>query len=212
MKYSHIVSSLVLAGSAIAAPLVINHKVEARDNSAAALVASIAPDAAACAASDQECRTAAQAAPYLITAMSKYGVTSVGEIAGILALMAYESVNFQYKHNVSPGRPGQGTANMQMFEYNLEYAQSIPELSDAVSALGTITTDDQKNQLLALVTVDDYNFASGPWFYTTKCASARAELAEGTDTGFAAYMSCVGVTADAERTAYWTRAKAAFGL
>jgi hypothetical protein len=144
--------------------------------------------------------------------MQKYGITSTAEIAGVLSLMAFESVDFKYKHNVSPGRPGQGTANMQMFDYNLEYAQSIPELADQVAALGTISSDAQKNQLLALVTDDNYNFASGPWFYTTKCASARTQLETGSDAGFAAYMSCVGVSVTDDRNAYWTRAKQAFGI
>lgn len=212
MGFTQIAAIMLLASNTIAAPLATSHKFTARDDSAAAIVAKIAPGASSCAGSDNECHTAETAAPYLITAMSKYGVTSPGEIAGVLALMAYESVDFKYKHNVSPGRPGQGTANMQMYNYNLEYAQSITELSDKVTALGTISSDDQKNQLLALVTVDDYNFGSGPWFYTTKCASARSDLEQGTDAGFAAYMSCVGVTVTDDRNAYWTRAKEAFGL
>ncbi|KAK6064101.1 hypothetical protein SCUP515_11954 [Seiridium cupressi] len=212
MKYSQIAASLLLVCSAVAAPLDGTPNVEARDGSAASIVSAIVSSTASCAATDTECRTPAQAAPYLIAAMSKYGITNTGEIAGVLALMAFESVDFKYKHNISPGRPGQGTANMQMFDYNLEYAQSITELSAKVSALGTITTDDQKNQLLALVTDDNYNFGSGPWFYTTKCASARSALQQGTDAGFAAYMSCVGVTVTDDRSAYWTRAKQAFGL
>lgn len=213
MRYSQIASYLLLSGTALAAPLVNTSKVEARDDSAASIVAKIAPGASSCTDTSSECRTAEQAAPYLIDAMQKYGVTTTAEIAGILALMAFESVDFAYKHNISPGRPGQGTANMQMFDYNYEYAKSISELSDSVAALGTITTSDQQNQLLALVTDDKYNFGSGPWFYTTKCTTAqRTALQAGTDAGFAAYMGCVGVTVTDERSAYWTRAKEAFGL
>jgi hypothetical protein len=207
MKYTFALS--LLAGSALAAPAVKPTPV-ARDLTAASIVAAIAPAATSC-ATTTECRTAEQAAPYLIDAMSQYGVTSRGEILGVISLMAYESVNFEYKHNVSPGRPGQGTANMQMFDYNFKYANSISDLQSEVSALGTITTDDQKNQLLALVTDDKYNFGSGPWFLTTQCTQdVRDQLATGTDAGFSAYMGCVGVTATSDRLAYWTRAKAAW--
>lgn len=212
MKYSQITTALLLASSSLAAPLNTTCAIEARADTAASIISKIAPTAAACTASDTDCRTPEEAAPYLINALSKYGVINVAEIAGVLALMAYESDDFKYKTN-SKGTPGQGTANMQMFAYNLQYAQSIPELADKVSALGTITTDDQKNQLLALVTDDNYNFGSGPWFYTTQCdSSVQTELQQGTDAGFAAYMSCVGVDVTDARTAYWTAAKLAFGL
>ncbi|ORY57548.1 uncharacterized protein BCR38DRAFT_354673 [Pseudomassariella vexata] len=193
-----------MAGLAVAAPL-------QQRETAAAIVQKIAPDSVTC-SDTKECRTASQAAPFLINAMQKYGVTSPGEIAGVLALMAFESDSFKYKHNISPGRPGQGTANMQMIDYNIKYASSIPELVDEVSALGDISTDDQKNKLLALVTPDKYNFGSGPWFLTTQCASIRTQLQAGTDAGFAAYMGCVGVTVTEDRNAFWSRAKAAFGL
>ncbi|KAH6648380.1 hypothetical protein BKA67DRAFT_538420 [Truncatella angustata] len=212
MKYSQIATPLLLAGSALAAPLSSVQKVEIRAESAASMISAIAPDASKCTDTASECRTAEQAAPWLITALSTYGIITYGEIAGLLALMAYESGDFQYKHNVSPGRPGQGTVNMQTFDYNLEYAGTFAELDAQVAALGTITTDAQKNQLLALVTDDKYNFGSAGWYYTTKCASVRPELQKGTDAGFAAYMACVGVTVTDERNAYWTRAKQTFGL
>ncbi|KAI0125551.1 hypothetical protein BJ170DRAFT_684814 [Xylariales sp. AK1849] len=208
MKYLHCVASFLLAGNALAAPV---NTVITRDDSAAAIIAKIAPASASC-SDTTECRTAEQAAPFLIAAMAKYQVTTPGEIAGALALMAFESDDFKYKHNISPGRPGQGTANMQMINFNIEYANSIPELATKVTDLGAVASDDQKNQLLALVEDDEYNFGSGPWFLTTKCANIRSQLATGTDAGFAAYMGCVGVSVTDDRNAYWVRAKQAFGL
>jgi hypothetical protein len=208
MKFLQLATSLSLAGSALAAPV---SSVVARDATAASIVALIAPASTSC-ADATECRTADQAAPFLIQAMQDYQVWHAAEIAAVLALMAFESVNFQYKHNVSPGRPGQGTANMQMINYNTLYAQSIPALATQVAAIGTISTDAQMNQLLALVTDDKYNFGSGPWFLTTQCSSIRDQLQTGTDAGFAAYMGCVGVTVTDDRNAYWQRAKQAFGL
>lgn len=95
---------------------------------------------------------------------------------------------------------------MQMVNYNQEYASSIPELQPKVAGASD-------NDVLALVTPDEYNFGSGPWFLATQCSdSVRQALQAGTDDGFRAYMACVGVTAGDDRLAYWTRAKAAFGL
>ncbi|KAI0171935.1 hypothetical protein GGR52DRAFT_447879 [Hypoxylon sp. FL1284] len=203
-------ASLLLAGQALAAP------VTPRDGgSAADIVAQIAPNSKTC-AETTECRTAAQAGPLLADAMAQYGLDQAGQIAAVLALTAFESVDYRYKHNVSPGRPGQGTSNMQMFSFNLEYARSVADLKDKVPAAATPdTTDpDTMNQVLALVKDDRYNFGSGPWFMKTKCADAMAALAAGkdVDAGFQAYMQCVGVTVTDERQAYWTRAKQAFGL
>jgi hypothetical protein len=56
-----------------------------------------------------ECRTAEQAAPYIA---KSYASFSKGELAAALALMGLESDDLKYKHNVYPGVPGQGTANM----------------------------------------------------------------------------------------------------
>ena len=85
-------AGLLLAGQAIAAPL------EARaDLSAAAIVAAISPNSKTCDGS-AECRTADQVGPLLADAMVKYGVYKPGRIAAIIALTAYESVDYKYKH------------------------------------------------------------------------------------------------------------------
>jgi hypothetical protein len=218
MKYSQILSSLLLAGSALAAPSPVKAAAAApvvapRDTSAADIILAIAPDSASCDSSNDECRTNVQAAQPLIDAFQKYQVQTMPEIAGILSLMAYESVNFAYKRNKSPGRPGQGTANMQMPDFNIEYAASLTDLASQVAALGEITTDDSKNALLDLLVDDAYNFGSGAWYYSTKCDDAtKTALQAGDDAGFTAYMACVGTPVTDDRSAYWTRAKAAIGL
>ena len=104
-----------------------------------------------------------------------------------------------------------------MANYNLLYAQSISALSSNLSAITTATTttgltDDELNAIRALVLPDDYSFGSGPWFLKTQCQSAMTALEADADTGFTAYMSCVGTSATSDRLAYFTRAKAAFGL
>ena len=172
----------------------------------------IAPKSKTCDGS-ADCRTAEQAAPFLIQAFQDHKVYNAAQIAGILSLMAFESVEFKYKHNVSPGRPGQGTANMQMYPNNIKYAAAIPDLKSKAAAFTENSPDDQKNELLALVTDDKYNFGSGAWYFATQCdKSVQDSLASASDDGFAAYMKCVGVTVTDERKAYWQRAKKAFNL
>ncbi|KAI0387419.1 hypothetical protein F5Y04DRAFT_4261 [Hypomontagnella monticulosa] len=200
-------AGLLLAGQTLAAPL------EARaGKSAAQIVGEIAPNSKTCDGS-AECRTADQAGPLLADAMVKYGIYSPGQIAAILALTAFESVEYRFKHNVSPGRPGQGTSNMQQFNFNLMYAQSIPELKSKVAGVDANAPDAKKNEVLSLVNADQFNFGSGPWFFTTQCSKAVQDgMKAGTDAAFAQYMGCVGVSVDSDRKAYWDRAKKAFGI
>ncbi|KAI1116794.1 hypothetical protein F5Y14DRAFT_33682 [Nemania sp. NC0429] len=206
MKFSATLSAgLALAGLGVAAPL------SRRDGKTAAqIIGEISPNSLTCSGAP-ECRTNEQVAPYFVKAMNQYGLGSPGQIAAVLALTAYESVDYKYKHNVSPGRPGQGTSNMQMLSFNIEYAQSITALKEKVAAIAAPASAPDK--VLDLLTDDEYNFGSGPWFLKNKCAPSVADgLAQATDAAFDAYMACVGVSTTPERKAYWTRAKTAFGL
>lgn len=218
MQLRNIISTaVILTGLVASAPLPsLAPFLFARESSAVSMIETIMPKSTSCPSGLQGCATAEQAAPYLIQAFQTYNLQSSGQIAGVLALIGYESNDLEYRQNVDPGRPGQGTANMQMASYNLMYAQSIPALKADADAIGTSTaamSDAQLNDVLALVTVDEYNFASGAWFLATQCSQdVRNELATGTTAGFTAYMDCVGVSATSDRTAYWTRAQEAFGL
>ncbi|GFP54953.1 hypothetical protein TASIC1_0004057800 [Trichoderma asperellum] len=198
-------ASLVLSLAAIAAAQL----------SAVPIIKQIAPGAENC-ADTTECRTAEQAAPFIAKSMSDYKIYNVAEMAAIISLMAFESVDFKFKHNVSPGRPGQGTANMQMANFNLLYAQSIDSVKSKVSKFTTTDglSPDDLNHILSLVQPDEFNFASGAWFYSTHCdASVKAALQANPDDGFKKYITtCVGTSVTDERLAYFTRAKKAFGL
>jgi hypothetical protein len=190
-----------------------------RAASAASQILQISSGSATCAGAPapDECRTADQAAPFLISAMIKYSIYSPGEIAAVLSLIVFETADLKYAKNHFPGRAGQGTRNMQMANFNLQYARSIPELADKANAITTGGTDglspDQLNAILNLVLPDQYSFASAAWFLTSQCGpTVRAELEAATDAGYKGYMVCVGTEATADRMAYWARAKAAFGL
>jgi hypothetical protein len=192
----------------------------AAGDQAAAQILQIVPGAESCANAPAagECGTAAQAAPYLIQAMLQYQIYHPAEMGALISLMGFETADFKYNVNHYPGRPGQGTRNMQMPNFNLMYAASIPAVADKLKAITTASTadglsTDQLNSMLDLVKVDEYTWASAAWFYSTQCSAAvKAELQKGTDAGWVGYLGCVGVAESAERTAYWTRAKTAFGF
>ncbi|KAI5458669.1 hypothetical protein BGZ63DRAFT_50825 [Mariannaea sp. PMI_226] len=183
----------------------------------AAIVKEIAPNSENCQPGG-ECRTAEQAAPFIEASFKKYDIIHPEVQAALIALMAFESVEFQYKHNVSPGRPGQGTANMQMAPYNFEYGNCLPDVQQKISQAGFTSadnlSDDQLNEVLSWVTVDEHNFGSAAWYITKKCPySVREALKANIDAGFATYITeCVGTTLTDDRIKYLTAAKQAFAL
>ncbi|KAL8943976.1 MAG: hypothetical protein Q9211_000794 [Gyalolechia sp. 1 TL-2023] len=158
----------------------------------------------------QECKTADEAAPAINESFRTYGITSPGEAAAVIAIMAFESGDFKYNINHFPGTPGQGTRNMQYPQFNLKYAQSIPVLKDQLVAAGS----DPKAVLALLTANGEYDFGSGAWFLTTQCSGAvRAGLTSGSLAGWQAYITeCIHTTATPERLAYWQRAAKAMGV
>ncbi|KAI0594541.1 hypothetical protein F4775DRAFT_596191 [Biscogniauxia sp. FL1348] len=216
MKFSTTTAACVLSvtGSALAAPLLsLDVSVNLTADDLAAKIALIAPSSVSCSAQFPECRNNTEVAPHFLDALKLYEIEAPGQIAGILALTAFESGNYQYKHNSNPDHHGQGTSNQQMADYNVKYAQSFPELKPQVDALSPVDTPDKQDQVLNLVVPDKYNFGSGPWFLKTQCAaSVLTALAAGNDAGMNTYMGCVGASMTEDRNEYWTRAKAAFNL
>jgi hypothetical protein len=191
------------------------------DTSAVGQLLIIAPTADTCSGAPfpTECDTADTAAPFLIDAMQRYQIYSPPELSALISLIAFETGEFKYNtnHYPAPGRPGQGTRNMQMAQFNLDYALSISELKAQAQALaptGTTTglSDDVLNEIRALVLPDEYSWGSAAWFLTTQCASIRPQLQAGGQAGWEAYLGCVGTTATSDRMAYWTRANTAFGI
>jgi hypothetical protein len=170
-----------------------------------AAIKTIMPTSDSCSGAQfpDECRTAEQAAPFISKACADL---SPAECAGTIAIMGLESAELKFKHNVFPGRAGQGTANMMMANFISEYATEVVG-ADKVAG----KTPDE---VLALVTPDEFNFGSAAWFLTKKCsADVRSSLKTGTDAGWADYNKCIGVDGTLpERIAYWNRAKEAFKL
>lgn len=188
----------------------------------ASQLVSLAPLTSTCPSSAPaaECRTAAVAAPALTAAFANHGVTSPAEAAALLSLQIFESASFQYARNHFPGRPGQGTRNMQMPAFNLLYAKSIPALAPKVSALtggqaAASLSPDVLDKVLGLILENDaWDFGSAAWFTTTQCGvEVRKGLQAGTEQGWVQWLtSCVGTTVTEERKAGWVKAKGVLGV
>ncbi|KAK0774899.1 hypothetical protein LTR91_022786 [Friedmanniomyces endolithicus] len=181
----------------------------------AADILTIDPATASCANAPiaSECRTAAQAAPYIAVSFANFGITSFGEQAALLALMLYESGDFKYAQNHFPGVPGQGTRNMQSPAYNLKYAEYLATVCTncgITSAQVQQASAEGPAALLALVNTEEWSFGSAAWYLVTQCgASVREGLAAGTQEGWEGYLQCVGTSGDEKRDQLWS---AAMGL
>ncbi|KAF9884333.1 hypothetical protein FE257_001846 [Aspergillus nanangensis] len=175
-------------------------------------IETIAPKSKSCenAPSPEECATSEQAATNIAQSFETYKVTSPAEQAAVIALMAFESMDFEYNKNHFPGVPGQGTRNMQSPEFNAKYAASIPALADKLQA----ASGDPAKVLNVLLSDEKYDFGSGAWFLTSQCSKeVRSNLQSGSEAGWKDYISsCVGTDANDERKAYWTRAVKALGV
>ncbi|TDZ26698.1 hypothetical protein Cob_v001008 [Colletotrichum orbiculare MAFF 240422] len=214
----------LLASAALASPILHtrNNNDDDNNNNATAIILAVAPKSASCdgvTSFPEECATAQHVAQYLPQALAKYNIYTPGEIAGVISLMALETGEFRYNRNHFPGRPGQGTRNMQMPDFNLKYALSVPELRPRAEQLAAGAADassfsnETKDAILDLVVPDQYTWGSAPWFLATECdQDVRDGLAEGSQRGYTLYMECIGTAATEERIEYWTKAKTAFGL
>ena len=181
----------------------------------AADLTAIDPTTATCSTTGDfasECADAATAAPALTSAFEKYNIAEPGVQAALIAIMMYESGSFKYNHNhfPAPGRPGQGTRNMQMAPFNEKYATALYGADKVAAAKAGQGGEDA---VLALVQGDEDSFASAAWFLTTQCSPSIEEgLASGSAAGWDAYLTtCVGTTHTADRDPLWTKAKQVLG-
>ncbi|KAJ3989487.1 hypothetical protein F5890DRAFT_1185923 [Lentinula detonsa] len=154
-----------------------------------------------------ECRTAAQALPFVNKGFSDYNITSVGEKAALLSLMSFESGGFQFNINHFPGNPGQGTRNLMEFPAG-------PTSYASLSSLPNTLSNQTKNAIRAVVLGDGLSFASAMWFYTQSGATQIGQPGQGctqiaglvqglqaqTEAGWEHYITdCVGTTVTDER-------------
>jgi hypothetical protein len=173
----------------------------------------IDPKTASCADAPAagECADATAAAAAISVSFAQYGIKTPGEQAALIAIMDFETGGFKYNKNHFPGRPGQGTRNMQMEPFNQKYA------ADVMPAAATLAGDALTTALNADANI---SFGSAAWYLTkganngSGCTQAiRDGLAAGTKVGWDAYLTtCVGTTAAAERDVPWAAAKTVLGV
>jgi hypothetical protein len=112
MQFQYLTTLLAFSGAALALPAATTPIKTLGKREATQVLLDIMPSSSSCAGRGDECRTASQAAPYLVQAMTKYGLAQPMEQAGVLALVAFESKEMQYKKNLVNAAAGQGTSNM----------------------------------------------------------------------------------------------------
>lgn len=153
-----ICSLLALAGATLALPTPTTntnndapHHLATRTLSPIQVLTAIMPSSTSCSGRGDQCVTGEVALTHLQSGMDNYGVTSKMEQAGILALVAYESEELMYKRNTdaTAAAGGKGTSNEQSGTYNLEFANTFPELE----SLGLTTSN-----VLDHITANKYNF------------------------------------------------------
>ncbi|KAJ2038323.1 hypothetical protein GGI03_005152 [Coemansia sp. RSA 2337] len=164
-----------------------------------------ASDSCASVGTPAECVTNDKALAAINSALVKYGITKRGEAVAVIALMAYESGNWQYNTNHFPGRPGQGTRAMLMFNFVESYAKALhPE--EAAKALAGGITDESMNSVRALVLNDNDSFGSGFWYLVTNAAAYHntGKLRDGNLEDFKDYvLTGVGAGWDSDRQTIW---------
>ncbi|KAJ1942314.1 hypothetical protein FBU59_003233 [Linderina macrospora] len=165
-----------------------------------------------CSARPDECAPNTRALAAINKALKKYNITRRGEVVAVLSLMAFESGDwaFNINHYPEPGRPGQGTRNMMMYNFVEEYAKYLhPTEANALLGSGGTPSDSTKNAVRQLVLNDDDSFGAGFWYLTQKAGSFHdnpAKLIDGNEDSFKDYIvNGVGTGYADERKQYWDR-------
>ena len=177
-------------------------------------IGNICPQSKSCdRAKDDECATAKNAAKFINMSFDQYQIKSPNVAAALIATMCKESGDFKLAHNVfpAPGRPGQGTRNMQSPDFNKKYLKSILddtkiEKSDDFKNKAKAAGDDVGKVLEVLNTYGSLDFGSAAWFLSTECKGQIAGLEKGDEAGWDAYVTCVGASAGDGRKEIWKKA------
>ncbi|KAI5284370.1 hypothetical protein KEM54_001388 [Ascosphaera aggregata] len=184
------------------------------------LVRALAPNTKQCGepSSIFTCRTAKQAVFPILASFFRYNITTATEKAALLSTIIIESDELQY--DVSQENPtiGQGTRNMQMPEFNKEYAASLiqtrrDQLETHQRLYGWANDDNMGVDLNVdimspmeildfLNSEDEYSFGSAAWYMTHHCDAETLNnlRTQRTDhIGFFDYLSkCLHIDMDEE--------------
>ncbi|KAJ2656313.1 hypothetical protein IWW48_005104 [Coemansia sp. RSA 1200] len=153
-----------------------------------------------------ECATNPRALVSINKAIAKYGITRKSEVVALIALMAFESSDWLYNINNTPGVPGQGTRAMISPGFVAEYAQKLHP-DQAAKAVSVVDK-------LQLVLNDDDSFGSAFWYLVTKAPQYHgneSRLRAGNAADFQDYVvNGVHGGWEPKRGDVWTRVNTAF--
>ncbi|KAJ1852605.1 hypothetical protein GGH12_002999 [Coemansia sp. RSA 1822] len=163
-------------------------------------------------ADQSECAINDNAAKAITNAMAKYNVKQRGEVVALISLMAYESASWEYNTNHFPGRPGQGTRAMLMYNFIHTYAQALYPDKVAASSANSESTN-VLNGVRALVLNNNDSFGAAFWYLTTVAKEYHGntnKLRSGNIDDFKAYIEGgVHTTWDDQRAQIWKSVDAA---
>ncbi|KAJ6192048.1 LOW QUALITY PROTEIN: hypothetical protein J3E72DRAFT_399380 [Bipolaris maydis] len=164
----------------------------------------IVPETRTCegAAFPEEFADATRAARAINKAFETYQIASLGQRAGRVAYMLFESDNFK---NHYPGRPSQGTRMMAMPSFVRSYAERVAG-SDAVAKAESAGGDAGLDAVLQLANCnDEKNFRIAAWFLNMQCTpSIRAGLDERGIGGWHDFLTrCVNTTVISTKKESW---------
>ncbi|KAI9477035.1 hypothetical protein LPJ78_004721 [Coemansia sp. RSA 989] len=166
----------------------------------------------ASAAEQAECATNEVAAAAITNAINKYDVKRRGEVVALIALMAYESADWEYNINHFPGRAGQGTRAMLMYNFISTYAQSLYP-SRVTTTEASSQSTQVMNSVRELVLNNDDSFAAAFWYLTTVAKDYygnESRLRSGNIDDFKAYIeNGVHTSWNEQRSSVWKAVDAA---
>ncbi|KAI8319462.1 hypothetical protein GQ54DRAFT_299317 [Martensiomyces pterosporus] len=155
-----------------------------------------------------ECTVNSKAIASINSALAKYGIARRGEAVAVISLMAFESNTWQYNTNHFPGRAGQGTYSMLMYNFVEEYAKDLhPSETSGVLAKADSNQNSSMNAVRALVLNSDDSFGSGFWYLANKASAYHndaSKLRDGNADDFKDYIvNGVNASWDDGRQTIW---------
>ncbi|KAJ2794420.1 hypothetical protein H4R20_006232, partial [Coemansia guatemalensis] len=122
------------------------------------------------------------------------------------------SAKWEYNINHYPGRPGQGTRAMLMYNYVQAYASSLFP-GHITADIANTASDEIKNTVRKLVLDDDNSFGSAFWYLTSvkpEFHNKSDKLRDGNMDDFKDYIEHgVQTTWDSGRQSIWESVNAA---
>ncbi|KAJ2780584.1 hypothetical protein H4R18_003379 [Coemansia javaensis] len=160
------------------------------------------------------CNTNQDAVAAINNAITKYNIKTRAQAVAVVAVMALESDYWMYNVNVFPGRTGQGTKAMMMYNFVYSYAQSLyPDKVDPNAGSlqpASAANNATMNGIRDLVTsTPNDSFGAGFWYLTQSPQGKPfyadpAKLRDGNADDFNAYSTQgLGAPADPQRTKVW---------